>query len=275
MASEGVSSRAWGRAIRNLGEVPMQVTIVPASAAGQSMQLFTTYVINGSVALDAGSLGMIGSIAEMSRIRHVLITHSHLDHTASLPPFLDAVYDGSGNCVQIYGNAHALECLKTDLFNNRVYPDFLKISTFRPPYLKLNEVKAGQTFELEGLRVTPVEVNHVVPTFGYIVEDDECAVVFPSDTAPTEEIWKVANRCPNLKAVFLECTFPGDLAWLADLAKHLTPTLYAAEMKKVDRPLRYITVHTHPRHRPRVVEELLGLKLPGVEIGEPGKTYTI
>src|SRR5438128_2241413 len=108
----------------------MQVTIVPAAAAGQSMQLFTTYLVNGSVAVDAGCLGMIGSIPEMSRVRHVLLTHSHLDHTAALPPFLDAVYDGSGNCVVIHGTAHTLECLKTDIFNNRVYPDFLKISTF-------------------------------------------------------------------------------------------------------------------------------------------------
>jgi ribonuclease BN (tRNA processing enzyme) len=253
----------------------MQVTIVPASAPGQAMQLFTTYVVNGTVAVDAGSLGMVGSLAEMSRIRHVLITHSHLDHIAALGPFLDAVYDGSGDCVVVHGNAHALECLKTDIFNNRVYPDFLKISTFRPPYLKFNELKSGQAVDLGGLRVTPVEVNHVVPTLGYVLEDDQAAVVFPSDTAPTEEIWKVANHCPHLRAVFLECTFPGSMTWLAEIAKHLTPALYAQEMKKVNRPVRYITVHTHPRHRPLVVQELLAMNLPGVEIGEAGKPYTI
>jgi ribonuclease BN (tRNA processing enzyme) len=252
----------------------MHVTIVPASAPGQLLQLFTSYLINGTVAVDAGSLHMIGSIEEMSRVRHVLLTHAHLDHIASLPPFLDVVYDGSGDCVVIHGPAHALECLKTDVFNNRLYPDFLKISTFRPPYLRLEELQPGVTIELAGLRITPVAVNHVVPTFGYVIEDDHSAVVFPSDTGPTEEIWKVANRCKDLQAVFLECTFPGAMAWLADIAKHLTPALYAEEMKKLARPVRAITVHTHPRHRDRVVQELLELGLPRVEVGEPGKTYS-
>lgn len=252
----------------------MQVTLVPASAPGVEIQLFTTYLVNGTLAVDAGSLGMIGPLEEMARVRHVLLTHAHLDHVASLPPFLDAVYDGSGDCVTVLGPAQALECLKTDVFNNRLYPDFLKISTFRPPYLRMEALEPGRTVELGGLRVTAVPVNHVVPTFGYVIEDDHSAVVFPSDTGPTEEIWNVANRCANLRAVFLECTFPGALAWLAEIAHHLTPALYAQERQKVQRPARYITVHTHPKHRTAVIEELLGLSLPGVEIGVAGRTYT-
>jgi cAMP phosphodiesterase len=251
----------------------MQVTIVPSSVSGQPTQMFTTYLINGTVAIDAGSLGLFGAIAEQSLVKHIFITHSHLDHIGSLPPFIDAVYDGSGNCVQIYANAHVIDCLRKDVFNNRVYPDFFHISTFRPPYLQVHELTPGKPVEVAGLRITPVEVNHVVPTLGFVVEDDHSAVVFPSDTAPTDEIWKVAKACQNLKAVFLECTFPESLAWLADLAKHLTPSLYAKEMKKLDRPVRYITVHMHPRHRPIVLPELLALKLPGVEIGEAGKPY--
>jgi ribonuclease BN (tRNA processing enzyme) len=253
----------------------MQVTIVPSSVSGQPTQLFTTYLINGTVAVDAGSLGLFGTIAEQARVKHVLITHSHLDHIASLPPFLDAVYDGSGDCVTVYGNAHVLECLRKDVFNNRVYPDFFAISTFRPPYIKVQELTAGQTIEVSDLRITPVEVTHAVPTYGFVIEDDHSAVVFPSDTAPTEEIWQVARRCANLRAVFLEATFPESMRWLAEIAKHLTPSLYADEMKKLNRPaVRFITVHMHPRFQPIVSQELMALKLPGVEIGEFAKVYT-
>jgi ribonuclease BN (tRNA processing enzyme) len=252
----------------------MQVTIAPSSTSGQPTQMFTSYLINGAVAIDAGSLGMYGSIGEQQRVKHVFISHSHLDHVASLPPFLDAVYDGSGDCVTVYGNAHVLECLRTDVFNNRLYPDFFHISTFRPPYLKVQELKPGTTVEAAGLRVTPVEVNHVVPTLGFIVEDDHAAVVFPSDTGPTEEIWKEARSRANLKAVFLECTFPEGMAWLANLARHLTPSLYAKELQKLDRAVRTITVHLHPRHRPTVLQELLALDLPGVEVGEFGVAYS-
>jgi ribonuclease BN (tRNA processing enzyme) len=251
----------------------MQVTIVPSSVSGQPYQLFTTYLVNGTLAVDAGSLGLFGTADEQARVKHVLLTHAHLDHLASLAPFLDAVYDGSGDCVVVHGNAHTLECLRTDVFNNRLYPDFVKISTFRPPYLKLHELTPGVPFEVAGLRVTPVEVNHVVPTLGFVVEDGGAAVVFPSDTGPTDAIWAVARACPKLKAVFLECTFPRDMAWLADLAKHLTPDLFAAETRKLGRAVRYVAVHLHPRHRDTVIAEIEALGLPGVEIGQFGVTY--
>ena len=194
----------------------MQVTIVPSSQPGQASQLFTSYVIDGRVAIDAGCLDGVGSVEDMGRIKHVFLTHSHLDHVATLGPFLDAVYDGSGDCVQIYGNAHTLECLRKDIFNNRLYPDFLHISTFRPPYLVLHELTPGVAVDAGGLRVTPVEVNHVVPTLGFVVEDDHSAVVIPSDTAPTQAIWDEAARRTNLAAVFLECTFPNEMGWLAE-----------------------------------------------------------
>jgi ribonuclease BN (tRNA processing enzyme) len=250
----------------------MRVTFVPSAPPGLP-QLFTSFVVDGAVAIDAGCLDRAGNLDALGRIKHVFLTHAHLDHLASLPPFLDAVYDGSGDCVVVYGNAHVLDCLRRDVFNNRLFPDFLHISTFRPPYLKLHELAGGQTVEVSGLRVTAVEVDHVVPALGYVVEDADAAVAFPGDTGPTQEIWRVAAARPRLRAVFLECTFPAAMEWLADLAKHLTPQRYAAEMQKLARDVRFITVHVQARHRDSVLAELEALRLPGVEIGEAGVTY--
>ncbi|MGL4550216.1 MAG: MBL fold metallo-hydrolase, partial [Gemmataceae bacterium] len=86
----------------------MHALIVPASTSGEPVQLLTSYLINGTVAVDAGCLGLYGTIEQQARVRHVFLTHCHLDHVASLPPFLDAVYDGSGDCVTVHGNAHVL-----------------------------------------------------------------------------------------------------------------------------------------------------------------------
>jgi ribonuclease BN (tRNA processing enzyme) len=168
-----------------------------------------------------------------------------------------------------------LDCLRRDVFNNRLYPDFLHISTFRPPYLKLCELTPGKTVEAAGLRITPVEVNHVVPAMGFIVEDDHAAIVFPGDTGPTDEIWKLAGRLPQLRAVFLECTFPAAMGWLAEIARHLTPALFAEQVSKLPRSVRFITVHIHPRHRETVRAELEALAIPWAEMGEPGVTYLI
>jgi ribonuclease BN (tRNA processing enzyme) len=251
----------------------MRVTLIPSSVSGEATQFLTSFLVNDTLAIDAGSLGLYRTPHEQGRIKHVLLTHTHLDHVATLPLFLDSVYDGSGDCVTVHGNAHVLETLRKDLFTNRLFPDFIHISTIRPPYLKLSELRAGQPLELEGLRITPVEVNHPVPTLGFILQDERATVVIPSDTGPTDEIWQVAGRMPNLKAVFLEMAFPEAMGWLADLAKHLTPSLFAREMQKLPAGVRFLAVHLHPRHRAQVLREMEMLGLANVEPCRPGVVY--
>ena len=84
----------------------MHVTLLPsAHPAADADQFLTTFVINGTLAVDAGSLGLCQSAHEQARVRHVLISHSHIDHTASLPLFVENVYRGDGECVTIHGSA--------------------------------------------------------------------------------------------------------------------------------------------------------------------------
>ena len=245
----------------------MQVILVPGWVAGGQQQYMTSLLVNGTVALDAGGLGLYRTPREQARVKHLFLSHSHQDHIASLPMFLDNAYQGDGDCVTVYAGAAVLDTLRSDVFNGRVWPDFIQLSTERAPYLKLRQIEAGETVEAGGLRVTAVPVRHTVPTFGYIVEDGTSAFVFSADTAPTEEIWQRANRTPNLKLVFLEVTFPDELAWLADVAKHLTPSLFLAEARKLQQPVTVIAIHLHPRHRRQVIRELRALKLTNLQIG--------
>jgi cAMP phosphodiesterase len=252
----------------------VRVTLLPASVSGPARQFLTSYLLNDSVALDAGCLGLYRGPAEQARVRHVLLSHSHLDHVALLPIFLDTVYQGGPDCVTVYGSEAVLDSLRRHVFNDRLWPDFIRLSEERPPFLKLQRLEPGRTVEVDGLRVTPVAVDHAVPALGFLVEDDTSAVVFPSDTGPTAEIWERANALPNLKAVFLEATFPDAQAKLADVACHLTPARFAGEMRKVRSPVRFIAVHINPRAFPSVVQELLALGLDNLEIGQAGKTYS-
>ncbi len=254
----------------------MKVTLVPSavSAPGRlSRQFLTSYVVNGTVAVDAGCLGLYATVRRQARINHVLLSHSHLDHIASLPMFLDNVVALRDEPVQVHANEAVLDALRRDVFNDRLWPDFIRLSVERTPFLNLNLLEPGKPVELDGLRVTPVAVDHSVPTLGFIVEDRGAAVVIPSDTGPTEEIWKRADAIPNLRAVFLEATFPREMAWLADLAKHLTPELFAREMAKLPRDVAWIAVHIHPRFRAQVVRELRALGLPNLGIGRFGRAY--
>jgi cAMP phosphodiesterase len=256
----------------------VKVTILPSTVArdddGQS-QYCTSFLVNDTLAVDAGTLGFFGSPHEQARVRHVLISHTHIDHVASLPIFIENAFENKPDCVTIHGSPFVLECLQRDMFNNRIWPDFIALGKPEAPFLKLSPLEAHKTVELEGLRITPVEVNHVVPTFGYIVDDRSSAMIVAGDTGPTDELWAWANRTPHLKAVFLEACFPNEMEWLAKVSKHLTPTQFGREVQKLTQPVPVFAVHIKSRFRQAVVNELRALGLPNVHIAEMGKCYTL
>jgi ribonuclease BN (tRNA processing enzyme) len=254
----------------------VKIQLLPSSVSGEadrSNQYLTSFIINDVVAIDAGSLGLFGSPHQQSRIKHVLLSHSHIDHIAALPIFLENAYSGSRDCVTIHGSSFVLDCLQKDIFNDRVWPDFIRLSSDDSPILKLATLEAFQGLELEGLRITPVPVDHLVPTLGFVIEDGNSAVVVVSDTGPTDRIWQHASRAPNLKAVFLEAKFPNSMAGMAATAKHLTPALFAREAVKLKRPATLIAVHINARFRDEIVRELRALNLVNLEICDSGKVY--
>ena len=113
-----------------------------------------------------------------------------------------------------------------------------------------------------------------MPTLGFVVEDDHSAVVIPSDTGPTEEIWHAANRLSHLKAVFLEVSFPNHLQWLADASGHLTPQTVVAELEKLDRRgARIYLYHLKPSVIGEVKKEIAALGRDYLQICELDDVY--
>jgi ribonuclease BN (tRNA processing enzyme) len=254
----------------------VKITLVPSSvgASGATdLQYLTSYLVNDTIAIDAGCLGLYGTPRDQARVKHVLISHTHIDHLASLPIFVENALEENQDCVTVYGAAPVLECLRKDIFNDRVWPDFINLSRNNAPFMKLESLEAGRPIQLEGLRIMPVAVNHLVPTLGFVIEDASSAVVISSDTGPTEEIWEYANRSSQLQAIFVEVTFPDALAELATLAKHLTPASLAQEARKLRKSVPIYAVHIKARYYDQVVRELQALGLPNLRIAEAGRTY--
>jgi len=252
----------------------VNITLAPPAigSAVPPPHFLTTYLINDTLAVDAGSLGLLADLGRQQRVRHVLISHSHIDHIASLPIFLENVV-GEVPPVTIHATAPVLECLQKDIFNDRVWPDFIALRRDGEPFVKLATIHPGKTFALDGVRITAVAVNHVVPTCGFIVDDGTAAAVIAGDTGPTEEIWERAGGLPHLKAVFLEATFPDAMSGLAEIAKHLTPATFAAEVRKLKKQVTIIAVHLKARVYGQIVKELEALRLPGLEIAQYGRPY--
>jgi cAMP phosphodiesterase len=244
-----------------------------AFGADEGHQFLMSYLVDDCLAIDAGSLGLQSPLAVQAGIKYVFLSHSHIDHIASLPCFLDNVYRDGPDCPTIYASRETLESLRRDFFNDRVWPDLFRLSEGESQFLKTQELQPLATVKAGRYQVTPVPLDHVVPTFGFVVDDGTSAFAVISDTSPSDAIWKLLNATPRLKGCFLESSFPNSMEWLARESKHLIPRLFAAERQKLTRRVPIIAVHIKPPFYPEVVGELEALRDPLVEVGQPGREY--
>ena len=175
--------------------------------------------------------------------------------------------------IEVLSAESVLNLLQKDLFNGRIWPDFLALSTPEDPFLVTTPLEPGKPVHRCGLVVTPVPVSHAVPTLGLVVDDGEVVVAFPSDTGPTEEFWKHLNGLDRLDAVFLEISFPDCLADLAEKSGHHCTKTFVEELQKLKRPVRWIVVHRKPRYAEQIAHELASHNISDVELIQPGKVY--
>src|SRR5262249_55053088 len=225
------------------------------------------------VAVDAGSLGFALPLAEQGQIRHIFLSHTHMDHMASLPVFLENVFQAGRPPVHLWASPEVLASLRQDFFNDRVWAKTFSWDAKDPKILEATPLEPEQPVKIGHLTLTPVPVEHAVPTYGFVVEDNHSAVVISSDTGPTTALWECANRKPNLRAVFLESSFPNSLRDLAQTTCHLTPQLFGLEATKLKQRVALIAVHIKPRYRAEIIAELEALGLPELVIAQPGRTY--
>lgn len=239
------------------------------------MQNLTTFLIDERLAIDGGSLGFALTPDQMSTVRHIVITHAHSDHTASLPIFVAEAFTDLDGPLTMYAIPEVISALKQFIFNDKIWPDFEKIPLMNrsEPTVRFQHLEPRRGHEIAGFMVTPIPVNHIVPTAGMIVQGDGASVVFTSDTYVTDEIWLKARQVENLKAIFVDVSYPNELAELAASSKHLTPMLLASELKKLDRDVAVYAVHIKPRNREKVLRQLEELNDPRIMAAEVGRIY--
>jgi hypothetical protein len=87
------------------------------------------------------------------------------------------------------------------ILNGEVWADFVIMSERMLPFLRLQVLQPEVPITIEGLTITPVAVNHSVPTAGYIVRDDDTSVIFGADSGPTRRLWELTGETLGLRAV--------------------------------------------------------------------------
>jgi len=256
----------------------LQIQLLPSSfdsnGSASPAQRLTCFVIDDRVTVDAGSIGIALTDAQQRTVRDVIVTHPHMDHIASLPIFVDDLFGELREPVRIHATEEVIELLKADVFNDTVYPKFDQLRNEHGHVMEYVPFELGREFRVAHLTCTAIAVNHIVPTVGLLVTDGTTTVAFSSDTAETEEFWRVVNQARNLHALFIESSFPNSMEGLAKASKHLTPASLRAELGKLKHNgMDILAVHVKPAYRNRVIAELDELKIAKLSLMDPGRIY--
>lgn len=257
----------------------MKIQLLPSNidSEGRSTpeQHLTCFVIDDCVAVDAGSIAIALMANQRHQVRDIIVTHSHMDHIATLPIFIDDLYASLEEPIRIYATQEIIDALEQDIFNWNVYPRFSRLRNDYGPVMEYVPIRPWEEFSVAHLSVTAIPVDHIVPTVGLIVSDEKAVVAFTSDTGETEEFWKVINGLPRVGALMVECSFPNSMIHLAKDARHLTPATLKSELGKLSHDdLDILAVHIKPAYREVILEELHALGITKLRVMEPGRTYS-
>jgi len=233
----------------------------------------SSFLVDDCLLIDTGGVAVALDVPSQAKIDHILLTHSHLDHTGGLPLLADNVFGMRTGPVHVHGIAQTLDGVQRNLLNDVLWPDFSKLPSRAFPTLLYREVPEGQPFEAAGYSITAVRVNHAVECVAYLIQGRRGAVLHVGDTGPTQAVWDLARAAARLRAVCVETTFPNRLQEVADQSGHLTPQSLRAELEKLGRDVPLFVFHLKPRFRSEIVAELRALQRGNLRLLEDGAVH--
>jgi cAMP phosphodiesterase len=236
----------------------------------------SAFLVDDRVLVDAGTVGGALSVAEQIEIQFAVISHAHLDHTAGLAFLTDTLaMVAADRRVTACSIAPVIDALRTHAFNDALWPNFTNIPSAAQSVLGFRTLPEEAESRVGELWVTPILVEHTVPTTGFVIHDGETGFVFSGDTGPTKRIWQIAREMRGLKALIVETAFPNRLAALAKASGHLTPEMLGQEIVKMPADLPIWVYHIKPQLYQETAEELAKIDPSRIHILEQGKTYTL
>jgi ribonuclease BN (tRNA processing enzyme) len=245
----------------------MEIRVLGAHSVESSKTGFTSFLIDGVLAVDAGNLCSSLTFKEQAKIKAILLTHAHYDHLRDIPAIGMNMYKMK-MAFDIYAPAPVRDVLVSSLMNGNLYPDFTK-KPEKDPVIRMRLAEAGKKELITGYEVLPVSMVHAVPSTGYqITSPDGKKVFFTSDTGPgLIDVWRQIK--PDV--LFSELTLINKEDKFAHESGHLTPALLQKELesfKSIHGYLpRIVLMHMDPfifedlKPEIKAVEKTLGIKI--------------
>ena len=234
----------------------MQLRILGCSGGIGGDLRTTSMLLDHDTLIDSGTGVGDLSINELAQIDHIFVTHSHMDHVATIPFIVDTVGWMRDRPLTVHATNETLAILRDHLFNWKLWPDFSQIPNAQNPFMRFEPVALGDAVVLNGRRITPLPAQHVVPAVGYHLDSGKASLVFTGDTTTNDALWPIVNGISNLKYLIIETALSDRERDLARLSKHLCPSLLAAELGKLKlTPEIYIT-HLKPRESELIMQQI-------------------
>lgn len=258
------------------GRVYMKIKVLGCSGAEFPKHHFSSFLVDGKILLDAGSITDVLSERDQLKIKTIFVTHAHLDHIKGIPFLADNILIGNKQGrVDIFSIVPVIKAIKESLLNDVVWPDFTRIPRGLGSILRLNKLKLGEPVRIEGYCIIPFKVNHAVPAVGYLVETPKKRRLFYSgDTGPTGKTWK--EIAVKIDCLILDVTFPNKMAGEAIRTGHLTPWLLRMELSKMKyMPERIYVTHAKPRYSKTITSELKRLGIDHLRLLKEGESIEL
>lgn len=241
----------------------MLVRVLGCSGAIAKGCRTTSFLVDSDLLVDAGTGVGDLTLREMSAIDDVVITHSHLDHVATLPLMLDAVAGRRTSPLRVHALPETIAALRAHVFNDVIWPDFERIPSVGAPFMRFHEFSIGQCLTLGSETPKEVEVLpavHTVPACGFAIRRASGGRhwVFSGDTERNAAFWERVNTL-DVGALVIETAFSDRERDVARRSLHLAPHALAEELGHIDatRPRFpiYIT-HTKPAETEEIMSQI-------------------
>ena len=220
----------------------------------------TSLLLDGILAIDAGGLTASLSLAEQEKIRAVLLSHHHFDHSRDLVTlgFNAALWDGQ---VKVYALKETRDVVVSCLLDGKIYANLQEYPSKEKATLQFEAIEPYREEDIEGYRVMALPVKHNVPAVGYHVASPRGGKLFyTSDTGPgLAECWQRIS--PDL--LICESFVPDSMTERARKAGHLSPQLLKEELVQFKQLKGYlprvIVIHLALSYEREVGEEVARL----------------
>jgi len=213
----------------------------------------TSFLVNNSLLLDAGTGVGDLTLDEMLSLRHVLLSHAHLDHVAGLALMFASIYNEMIEPITVYAPKDVIAVLKEHLFNWALWPDFNQLPNQESAVLKFQAIEEDIAVTIAAqFTVTPIALSHSVKSVAYIIQHDDVTLCFCGDTGTTDKIWQVINKLEGVDHLIIEAAFPNEQASLAQQSGHFTPQLLAHDLNKLQHNPSVHIQHIKPGYEQRV-----------------------